>query len=264
MGYLFMVSIGPIQSFIASARRTRDLWFGSRLLSELSKTVAFALVDGNNSHNELIFPAPIDKQRLQDYNDFTVANKIVAYIESAPEVAGVQALQRIKHFLDLMVQRLSEDVGEAYFDTAVARRQIEELVEYMWVAVPFERHLEAESYATKRLQLEELLAARKNTRLFVPVTSGRSGRLKSSIDGQLECVIHEDKYPMHRDSDRQRQKLRADLYYRFRAGVGERLSGVDLLKRQRKFYAREVFRGRRFFKYLPCCGFTLFSLPEQT
>ena len=40
MEYLFLASIGPVQSFIASARRTRDLWFGSMLLSELAKAAA--------------------------------------------------------------------------------------------------------------------------------------------------------------------------------------------------------------------------------
>ena len=38
--YLISIAIGPVQDFIASARRSRDLWFGSWLLSELSKTAA--------------------------------------------------------------------------------------------------------------------------------------------------------------------------------------------------------------------------------
>jgi CRISPR-associated protein Cmr2 len=36
MSYLMIIGIGPVQEFIASARRSRDLWFGSWLLSELS------------------------------------------------------------------------------------------------------------------------------------------------------------------------------------------------------------------------------------
>lgn len=31
--YLFLFSLGPVQSFIASARKTQDLWAGSYLLS---------------------------------------------------------------------------------------------------------------------------------------------------------------------------------------------------------------------------------------
>ncbi len=40
MTFLFIATIGPVQPFIASARRTRDLYVGSTLLSELSKAAA--------------------------------------------------------------------------------------------------------------------------------------------------------------------------------------------------------------------------------
>ena len=36
MKYLVEIAVGPVQAFIASARKLRDLWFGSTLLSELS------------------------------------------------------------------------------------------------------------------------------------------------------------------------------------------------------------------------------------
>jgi hypothetical protein len=35
MSYLLAISVGPVQEFIVAARRTRDLWFGSYLLSVL-------------------------------------------------------------------------------------------------------------------------------------------------------------------------------------------------------------------------------------
>ncbi|MBI2566887.1 MAG: hypothetical protein HYV63_07650 [Candidatus Schekmanbacteria bacterium] len=42
---LLLVTIGPVQDFIASARRCRDLWHGSWLLSELGKAAAAGIVD---------------------------------------------------------------------------------------------------------------------------------------------------------------------------------------------------------------------------
>ena len=39
MTHLLLISIGPVQDFIASARKAQDLWFGS-LLSDLSAAVA--------------------------------------------------------------------------------------------------------------------------------------------------------------------------------------------------------------------------------
>src|SRR5204862_1418878 len=54
MKYLVSIALGPVQEFIAQARRTRDLWYGSHLLSELSRAAARHLADGGA---ELIFPA---------------------------------------------------------------------------------------------------------------------------------------------------------------------------------------------------------------
>ena len=44
--HLLLVTLGPVQDFIAQARRTRDLWYGSHLLSELGRAAARALVGG--------------------------------------------------------------------------------------------------------------------------------------------------------------------------------------------------------------------------
>ena len=55
MRSLFLVTLGPVQDFIASARRTRDLHFGSWLLSELSRAAACEI---NAQKGYLIFPAP--------------------------------------------------------------------------------------------------------------------------------------------------------------------------------------------------------------
>jgi CRISPR-associated protein Cmr2 len=44
MNYLISIALGPVQDFISTARRSRDLWFGSWLLSELSKAVAHEIV----------------------------------------------------------------------------------------------------------------------------------------------------------------------------------------------------------------------------
>ena len=53
----FHFSLGPVQSFVAQARRTRDYWAGSFLLSYLS-AVAMAEVEAQSSQNEVIFPRP--------------------------------------------------------------------------------------------------------------------------------------------------------------------------------------------------------------
>jgi CRISPR-associated protein Cmr2 len=93
-----------------------------------------------------------------------------------------------------------------------------------------------------------VLAARKNTRDFAPVSwepePSHKDPPKSSLDGALECVIHETEYPpppssaTARLSDEERKRRKAEydrkavaLRKIFDAGPHEKLSGVDLLKR---------------------------------
>jgi len=90
MKYLFQVNIGPIQGFIASARRTRDLKFGSWLLSELAKVIALKITEIYEL-GSLIFPAPENNESLKTTSLMNVANKIVAVIDDAkntPEELG--------------------------------------------------------------------------------------------------------------------------------------------------------------------------------
>ncbi|MBK6682241.1 MAG: hypothetical protein IPG53_20725 [Ignavibacteriales bacterium] len=52
MKYLFLLSIGPVQSFIAQARKSRDLRLGSELLSRLIDTAL-----NEPSIKKVIFPS---------------------------------------------------------------------------------------------------------------------------------------------------------------------------------------------------------------
>jgi CRISPR-associated protein Cmr2 len=223
MKYLFLVSIGPVQAFIASARRTRDLWFGSWLLSELSKAAAQEIVH-NRIGNSLIFPAPSNEQLLEKDTPLNIANKIVALIDEPPQQLGKAVYEAIKKRLDFIKDQVFKKVVD--FDQATAEKQIENLVEYLWVALPFENT----DYAKARKNLEALMVARKNTRDFKHVSWGSSAP-KSSLDGQLESVIPERLYQRRGLSAQQQQKQIKELYDNYKAGPAEQLSGVDLLKR---------------------------------
>ena len=87
--YLLQVAVGPVQGFIAAARRTRDLWCGSLILSEVAKAAARNM---SVSGALLIFPA-LGKgdRKLEPYSEddqiteFNVANIILAEV---PENIG--------------------------------------------------------------------------------------------------------------------------------------------------------------------------------
>jgi CRISPR-associated protein Cmr2 len=267
MQFLLLVSIGPVQDFIASARRSRDLWFGSELLSELSKCVACWITDKYGVES-LIFPAPESLADLQQ-QERNVANKILAYVTvkdkegviCTDEQTAITQLRANAHAtketiykeLDAHIKRIHEKTDEALLrykaelsmykgasvDWKTVVAQIHDLVEYSWVALPFnEGH---DSYREQRKYLEALLAARKNTRDYQQVSWG-GPQHKSSIDGHLESVIPEIYYPRAQTlsnqpslaqskEEQERTKKTVILFNVFRAGPAEQLSGVDLLKR---------------------------------
>src|SRR5947199_280483 len=126
--------------------------------------------------------------------------------------------------------------GMQDYDEQVAKAQVDDLVEYSWVALPFD----GTNYAETHKSLKALMAARKNTRNFSKVT-WNSNQPKSSIDGQLESVIPKDKYPDRNDLEGVRTEKVKFLYKNYGAGPAERLSGVDLLKRKGSFQSASGF-----------------------
>jgi CRISPR-associated protein Cmr2 len=216
--HLFLVTLGPIQEFIAAARRTRDLWFGSWLLSELSRAAAQAV---QRAGGTLIFPGELPNATTEA----NVANKILAVVSADPRELGKQVEGAVQERLMEIWQNALRQINGP-IDTQAALAQIRDLPEVYWAAVELP---DAAGYAQARRRVEALIAARKATRDFAPVTWGATAP-KSSIDGQRESVIPETAYP-HGLNDPQRQTKIDALYQNYRAGPAERLSGVDLLKR---------------------------------
>ncbi len=209
MAYVMVISIGPVQGFIASARRTSDFAYGSRLLSELAKAIALKL---EAEEHTLVFPAG-DLAAIPG-----VPNKLVAVIEHGEPQAIASALEDA---LQTQLEGLYKDTLKRVtgIDQQIAWSQIRDLPRFYWAAAAFE---EPAGYADGRNRAEALLAARKNTRAFTPVTWGAHSP-KSSITGEMESVL-----PKPTPNDPADAKNRWQVY---RAGPHEHLSGVDLLKR---------------------------------
>jgi CRISPR-associated protein Cmr2 len=231
MSYLFLINIGPVQDFIASARRPRDLYCGSWLLSDLARTVALQIME-KNTLESLVFPAPIKKEDLES-ETFNVANKILALIEQQPQRLAQYIKEKMQDRLHTIRDEAYRDIRLPRNDQEMAYKQIDDLIEFQWVALPYdkENHRQKGYYENKRSQLEALMGARKNTRNFCAVPWKSMYIPKSSIDGKLESVIPEDRYPSRGLSYEEKQVKISELYQQFRAGPAERLSGVDLLKR---------------------------------
>lgn len=227
MKYLMIFAIGPVQDFIATARRSRDLWYGSWMLSELSKAAAKAILKMSPS-GELIFPSPSKKTDLNLGSKFTAPNKIVAVVSGGPNDAAVAIHSAIKTRMGKLWGDAKKNTGGEYYDE-IARKQIDDLVEFYWVSVPYDDSDE-KNYARAREKTEAILAARKVTRDFIQPTWS-SNSPKSSLDGARESVIPKSEYSERGDSKDTIRTKTEDLYKNYHARRGEQLSGVDLLKR---------------------------------
>ncbi len=233
--YLISIAIGPVQDFIASARRSRDLWFGSWLLSELSKAAAKSIVEQNG---ELIFPQINKVDDLKESSDFNVVNKILAEVSEHPEIIGRKVKDAIDARLKVILNEAFKKVlNKKYFLEDTAKTQVADLVEFFWTAVK-----RTNNYEGDRNDVEKLFSARKATRNFDQVhlnnelnnadenrkkTSWGNYVPKSSLDGQRESVLTEELYKEVQDGKISKERLRVD----YGVKEGERLCGVGLLKR---------------------------------
>lgn len=250
MSYLFLVTIGPVQDFIAAARRTRDLWAGSQLLSNLSRAAALALRDKHEA--DLIFPATTEDNRDLEQHD--VVNRILAIVTTNdPQQDGAAVEQAVRERLRAICKATFDDEkritwpqDQAKNHRTKAEAQVEDLIEIYWAAVK-----RTDDYRQDRDKLEAALAARKNTRNFVQ-PEWADYVPKSSIDGLRESVIPEDAYPRRDESSEKRQQKALALFQHFGAGPAERLSGVDLLKRHYQPRSAEAnFPSTSHFAALP-------------
>ncbi len=210
--YLISIAVGPVQDFIASARRSRDLWFGSWLLSEISKVVGKEIGETN-----LIFPATLNGN---------IVNKILAIIDNPQDVETNcrEAIEnRLKTIYEPMFKKINDKLKltklpDGYFKETTAIAQILDMTEFYWSAIPYDEN--KDNYKICRERVELLLNARKATREFDSVSWG-SNAPKSSLDGQRESVIEDD---LIKNDEIKAQKI-------FGLRKKERLCGVGVLKR---------------------------------
>ena len=229
--YLVNIAIGPVQEFIASARRSRDLWFSSWLMSELAKAAALRLIaEPGHDSGCLIFPAPATKDALAGRN-FNVPIKLLARVAASPEVLCPQLhVAMIERVLTLCDEIRAFKLLTS-LDQQRAEEQLQDFFEFAWAAVPISKQPSADEYVAARHNVEALLTARKNTRNFAKVNWGQP-RPKSSLDGERESVIAEDEYPKPNANAEERRQIARVLHRKYGLrDIGERLCGVGLLKR---------------------------------
>lgn len=187
--YMLMISLGPVQTFIAQARKTRDLWSGSLLLSTLMQ----AAMEGIKG--TVIYPAT---WKVEDTPD--IPNKYVAIfhnLEKAQAAAAQskrQIAERWQGICEVVWKKIIDRHGDEETQR-IWRRQtgvdpldprqmdIDTLFETYWVVV---ERKEGQGYGDWFKETESTLAARKRLRDFR--NEDEPGE-KSVISGDRE-VLH--------------------------------------------------------------------------
>lgn len=171
--YLFVFTISPVQSFIAQARKTKDLFTGSQLISDLVRTAM-----DNFNDDEIIFPFKSNKHLpnrflalIQKNNDEevqklgeNVENSVRNFFRSKSIQVAAQSLKLIKELNGSFV------------------KQIETFFEIYWTAVKLNNN-----YFEDYELVEKQLASIKNYRPFTQLKE--QGR-KCSICGQRNVIIY--------------------------------------------------------------------------
>lgn len=189
-----LFSIGPVQEFIAQARRTRDLWFGSFLLSELSKAGAKKFQELGGT---LIFPV-FNESSAKTNN---APNKILGGIShEQPSSIARQVKKAIydkwKEYADFV-----REIVDPYIQIGTWNRQVDDLIEFYAVWTEMQTQEEAANasaspYHMALQEVEGLMAARKTLRDFKQNEPGALfGEPKSSLDGGRESVFQKQKTP---------------------------------------------------------------------
>ncbi len=213
--YLFLLSISPVQEFITQARKTKDLYAGSRLLSDLIKVIITELKKTNDF--ELIFP---NLESDSFPNRFVCKLKVKS--EEEIKKIGLEAEKVFKLHLNTIIENICK---ELYIPNPKANilNQFLEFFSINWCSVEIKS-----DYLTAYRELEKLHAGIKNVRSFKQLGNGagEQGR-KCSICGERNAYFY-------------KKGRRNSLYYISNNAVeinslqlddNEALCLVDLIKR---------------------------------
>ncbi|NUV00003.1 hypothetical protein XO12_07835 [Marinitoga sp. 1154] len=217
--YLFLFTIGPVQSFIAEARKTKDLYEGSKLLSNLID-IAINEVKNQDKNAEVIFPSKKIESK---------PNRFIAIIETNnSKDFGNKIENKVKEsFMNIANRIFSENFPDKpkpiNFD-----KQIKDFLEIYWVMQPFENN-----YESIYKEIEKTLGAIKNVRVFNQLEE--TGR-KCSLCGKRNALFYKKMKKEKKPSYIQNNaiEIKKDIELNF----GEGLCAVCFVKR---FYENKSF-----------------------
>lgn len=231
-------TIGPVQGFVAQARRTRDLWSGSFLLSYLAGCAIDCILDEMRGNGHVLVPDTSKDPILERIKlvrlkgeDITGEGPMIGSLPNrfeatAPDPEGAAAAASIavkgawKKIANAVYKKYVEEIVTSGLDTkAIWDRQVDSFWEVSWTVSP---NIDSMNY-------------RKNWRSHMPPAEGGD---HCTIMGDLQEISG---FVRSRQKDRLKQedRLKQDAFWkllRSRTGgmdlrEGERLCSIALIKR---------------------------------
>ncbi len=192
----FHFTIGPVQGFVAQARRTRDFWAGSFLLSWLAGVAICAV---KTQGGKIVFPVPnddflkalegkkVDKLPKQG----GIPNRFMADINDCPNFSGsavVEAVQQAwKAIADAVYKKDKQGLEQSYHTKKIWERQIAQFWDMSWVIT--------QGRDTSALD------KRKNFRTHVP-----------SVEDGYKCMVMDGFQELSGASDKHSGKKRREYW----------------------------------------------------
>lgn len=241
ISYIIVLTIGPVQGYISQARRTQDLFQGSRILSVLAgKGAEKAREQTENDAGVVIYPANVDEEYTQkdaSKRYASVPNRIVIAWHGNEEGA-VKCAREVEAAIRAEWHRISENT-RAYFtgtDTIAGHEKVTEIwkeqeatwLECYWVVTAYD---DAQPYKYNIEAANQNLGARKLMRDFAPI---EEQGLKDSITGE-QGVLHGSDATDIGDIEKAAKKFWAqrkeDENNRALLSSSERLGAISTVKR---------------------------------
>ncbi len=181
MSHLFLFTITPVQSFISQARKTQDLWAGSRILSDLIKAVIEKI-----GKEKVIFPY-VANRNLEGIE--SLSNRVLAKFE-LPEsydfkALGNQIASVVQTKLDEYSDKAKIKIGEDQFNEKIEssfKAQLKDYFSTFWVFVPIENG----DYEAAYDKANRLIGGIKNSRTYNQYPE--QGR-KCSLSGEQNALV---------------------------------------------------------------------------
>jgi CRISPR-associated protein Cmr2 len=233
--HLLLLSIGPVQHFIAQARKLHDLRSGSQLLSELTKA---AILTFDKAGGEVIVPGDVNSDSLPNRILGSVSDRsteeVIALAKALEQSVGAYWQGEVNEVLKKLPDQNKDDQWHQRF-----AEQTDQLLEIYWAVEPYE---DKADYPRAYHAIENRLGAVKNIRPFEQIGStfeGDETSRKDALTGERDALVfgysQNEKFPATTDHQLPlRLNNRGPL-----VGPNEGLSAVSVVKRLRHLLDRE-------------------------